>query len=1266
MARTGLEEAIRIVLETAGIEGVQALREALAGVGDVSEETVADTNRLLDSITQLNDQAGKASELSSLTDELARTEEKLDSAQRAAYQLTLQLGASEKPSRQLQQAHKAARAEVERLEKAYAAQWSALLKADAALTATGADTRDLVALQEQLRNEVGRTASALERQVQAVRNEATALGQLKQRIAEGDDAFRKQVQSSHAAADSLREYRDRAAAADRATRDLSGGAGFLSRSFGRLTALAGAVTGFFSLQGAFDATKRILGLGDAAELARKRLSRLYGDGGGDQAFERIRTLARDASLEFEQLLEKALKLKSFGLEPLDGTLQGLIDQNAALGGSMETLDGLILGVGQAWAKQKLQGEEILQLVERGVPVWDLLAKATGKNVQELQRLSSAGQLGRKEIRALLEEMAKASEGAAADSVNTLSGLWRGFLDDVKGFARDIASSGSLDWFKEQLRQIRETIARMATDGELQQWAQRVSNAIVSAATAVRDGTVALYEHRGVLLLAAKAYAAFKIGGALVQMNQWRVALMAATHELVRQNTVIGANGKAALKFGSILRSIPTSLKIGVALVGVDLAIRYSERLGIALAKNSEAQEHLVQVQEAMRRQFTLSAAAAAESARGLEEYAHQQTLTAEQVARLTDIEREGYAERLAGLREYLLALNSYYLRMEAAGALTPQLGEQWKRVQEQLDGVRTAVTALGDGARVAGAALKAGIGAGAQEVLDQLNGIDRDAKAASESIKRLFERVNFADSNALGNIGIALDQISKRGAIADRNVRDGLLNTLRQLSGEELLRFQVAAQAAFEELRRGPEETAAVLDSTLLAAMEKLGVSAERVGLRFSETGRQATAAFSAILENANATSAQIETAFRAALTKVATVEEARTLGALLRSAGEQGKVGFDQAERSAAALSSRILQLTNALDPLADEFAALGIQSQASLEATATAARASFDAIRKGAAEGKASVEDVRRAYDAYARTQRALVADSDAAAKSRVESELAVLDAVYRVNDGLKSMGDAGASAGGQVATGARQATQALEQTAQAAASAAESTGAVANAAWEGREGLYGASQGAYTLAAGFGELSKAAVQAYLDTNKAISPLTSGGHDSFFDGISQVTDAIRKQKQAFDAELTSITKQSKAFDVLDERRAQLSQKYSLLGASQIEQMVQAEQQLDQQRKARLEAEARAREEQRKSDEQRVKVLDRAQEVSEATSSTRVPLSDNTLKIELAYPTPTHGGELSPEERRTADRILTYILPKIVQAIARSKSVSVVQRPRR
>ena len=80
---------------------------------------------------------------------------------------------------------------------------------------------------------------------------------------------------------------------------------------------------------------------------------------------------------------------------------------------MERLQGIASALGQAYAKQKLQTEEILQLVERGVPVWGMLEKITGKNAAQLSKLASEGRLGRDVIAALTKEIGASAEGAAA-------------------------------------------------------------------------------------------------------------------------------------------------------------------------------------------------------------------------------------------------------------------------------------------------------------------------------------------------------------------------------------------------------------------------------------------------------------------------------------------------------------------------------------------------------------------------------------------------------------------------------------------------------------------------------------------------------------------------------------------------------------------------------------------------------------------------------------------------------------------------------------
>lgn len=194
----------------------------------------------------------------------------------------------------------------------------------------------------------------------------------------------------------------------------------------------------------------------------------------------VTEFARSTPLQLDQVAESFAKLRAFGVDPMNGSLRALVDQNAALGGSYETLTGLVAGVGQAWAKQKLQGEEILQLVERGVPVWDLLAKATGKNTLELQKMSSAGQLGRKEMVLLLAEIAKANEGKAAEAMDTLSGLMSNLKDDITAFYLRVSNNGALDSFKNAIKDVREQIQLMADDGRLEKIASGLATLFGSA------------------------------------------------------------------------------------------------------------------------------------------------------------------------------------------------------------------------------------------------------------------------------------------------------------------------------------------------------------------------------------------------------------------------------------------------------------------------------------------------------------------------------------------------------------------------------------------------------------------------------------------------------------------------------------------------------------------------------------------------------------------------------------------------------------------
>ena len=82
----------------------------------------------------------------------------------------------------------------------------------------------------------------------------------------------------------------------------------------------------------------------------------------------IKKLAAETPFDVAGLTESFVKLTAFGMKPTEAQMRSLSDIAANLGGGTETLSGVTLALGQAWTKTKLQGEEILQLAERGVLV----------------------------------------------------------------------------------------------------------------------------------------------------------------------------------------------------------------------------------------------------------------------------------------------------------------------------------------------------------------------------------------------------------------------------------------------------------------------------------------------------------------------------------------------------------------------------------------------------------------------------------------------------------------------------------------------------------------------------------------------------------------------------------------------------------------------------------------------------------------------------------------------------------------------------------
>ncbi|HCL43694.1 MAG TPA: Laminin subunit alpha-2 [Pseudomonas sp.] len=1241
-----LEEAIRVVIETQGREGVDELRAAFGDLGDVSVETAGKATKLLDSLTGLNEAAAKADAFDGMLTELAQLEQQFDDNQKAALALSLSIGEMDKPSREVLATQRDLRKEGERLKKALNEQWDAVGKADDELSSLGVNTANLADHQQRLRIEATRSAAALSEQARAAAAEAEAGRRRKQQIEEGEAAFRKQASTSKAAAKSLAEYRERAADAAAGSGDLANATESTVSWFGKLKAVAAGAIAFVGLNRVVDGIKAIVKEGSDAEQELSQLEAALQATGRSgeftaQSLAAMRKQLQSGLFDDGQISAAQVRLLSYTNivgEQFPAAMQITIDQAQRLGMSLE---GSAEVVGKAL---QTPSKAMESLSKQGFTLDDS-QKALIKSLEATGQVAKAQAI-------ILDLLAESYGGAAAAAkVGTIAGLWKTATDRFKDWKQEVADQGVLTYFKEQLTTLLTTLDRLAADGSLSRWAKQTAQAIITMAEAVKGTTQWVVDHARVIGLMAAAYAQFKIVGALLQLNAWRAALIATTNAQIANNAAVASGSRGIGRFGALLRGLPKAVPITVAVLGLEAAMGGLDVLKTVAQdiwkQHDPALKRAGEAQRAYISQVRDSALQLREQAVSFVAYRDVVIKSAEEVAKLGEAERQAYEKRLSGLEQYLTAQEGFLLMQQKAGVATAEQLQQLGLVTQKLLEVSTGFASLRGGVQTAADALMNGIGPAAQLVVQQLAGIDGNAKLAKESIGKVFEGLNFADTASLEAVGAALGYIASQGAAAERNVRDGLLETLKKLSGDELLRFQASAQSAFEAMPQGATNAAAVLQTTLVAAMERLGVSASRMGVGFSAGGKDAIAAFGAVAESAIATGVQIETAFKAALGKVATLDEARTLGALLESAGRQGKVGFDAAARSAAALNARIREIQVAIDPLADEFARLGIQSQASLNATRDAAKSAFDAIRDGAARGKASVEDVRRAFRAYADATRAAAADSDQWRRDNVDSQLAVQESIYDTERSMQRLGDVSDVAMRQLQEGASRSRERLDEVRQSAGGAADQVDRVGSSSERMGKQMGQAGAAAQGMAFSIGEVSESALQAMRKLSGP-NPLVQ-----FANALNRVTDQ-RKQLAEYKAELQAT---AEAEDELSKAaKERLAGQFDYVGKGEIAEVAQLEAQVMRQRQQRDQEAAAALAERRKQAEAEAEAQAKADAARIGSNGT----NEQVIVIDWKLPSKEVVAGATAAEVQQAQRLAGLVAPLVLRQVQQSRAVSV------
>lgn len=248
----------------------------------------------------------------------------------------------------------------------------------------------------------------------------------------------------------------------------------LGGSLGKLKGVAAALGGAFVVKQFFDLGKSaVIAAGEVEALGVRMNSVMGSDSAGAAATSWITDFAAKTPYQIETVSKAFMQLKMAGLDPTAGSLVDLGDAVAKAGGTVQQMDSAFRAISKSMMRGKIGAEEMNMLIDAQIDGWGALSRAMGVSVQDLMDMSQAGQLGRKEIKLLIDQLGKESEGAMEDLSGTFVGLISTLQDNWKLALAEMAEGGLLDGVKQAVTKLIDTIAILKETGQLEEWGNNI-------------------------------------------------------------------------------------------------------------------------------------------------------------------------------------------------------------------------------------------------------------------------------------------------------------------------------------------------------------------------------------------------------------------------------------------------------------------------------------------------------------------------------------------------------------------------------------------------------------------------------------------------------------------------------------------------------------------------------------------------------------------------------------------------------------------------
>lgn len=228
--------------------------------------------------------------------------------------------------------------------------------------------------------------------------------------------------------------------------------------------------------------------------------------------DKLKEFAATTPFEFSELTDQAKRLMAVGFAAKDvlPTLTTVGDAVASLGLDNSRLNRVILALSQMRNAASISAQDMRQLTEAGMPVWDMLTKGLNERGIKAKKSDVVDPYWRKDQKLsgadgfaiVMEQMNKRYKGMMKKQSATLLGLWSNFKDRLTYLMIDV---GNMIIERFDLKDRLAKMVQQMRTGELQAKIMGVVESVVDATEAVIEFGTWLWKHKDAIVNVAEAY-----------------------------------------------------------------------------------------------------------------------------------------------------------------------------------------------------------------------------------------------------------------------------------------------------------------------------------------------------------------------------------------------------------------------------------------------------------------------------------------------------------------------------------------------------------------------------------------------------------------------------------------------------------------------------------------------------------------------------------------------------------------------------------------